>query len=177
MTMKVVSLSAGSAPLGRWGSLVVDGRATAVIKATMCADIELPTEVAEGLGNSPIVIEDRAGRALFLPYASELIVCADLASGGLAYPPIRVTRDRDSGMRSSSIKLAEGLGVVFLAETVLMLFSSPDFQVAWRQEGDFLGWSIEDVGEVHLSLHRGDWQGGGVREVRSILDGERVDLA
>jgi hypothetical protein len=77
-------------------------------------------------------------------------------------------------MRMAAVRIVAGRGAVYLTEMTLMLLTE-QCDLAWRRDEDFAGWSIEEItpNEVHLSS--GDWLGREQRQVRSLVDGTRLE--
>jgi hypothetical protein len=89
---------------------------SAVIKATHCEDIEMPSGVAEGRPDDIALLNEAMSRLLFLPYRGEIIAGFDLTDGKELLPPITIPPDEDEGMRIPDFRIAEGGGVVYLTE-------------------------------------------------------------
>jgi hypothetical protein len=174
VTLHVVPVTDGSASLGSWGSVVLTGANSALLRLAWNEDIQVPPPVAADVTGGVLLLNEEAARLLFLPYAGELVVLYDLAQAQEASPPIFIPRDPDHGMRMAAVRIVAGRGAVYLTEMTLMLLTE-QCDLAWRRDEDFAGWSIEEItpNEVHLSS--GDWLGREQRQVRSLVDGTRLE--
>jgi len=168
-----VRFASGSGDLGPWGSLRLTGASSAVIKATNCEDIELPSPVAGDLPGGVAVLNEAKGRLLFLPDAGEIVAGFDLAEGGELFPPMTIPRDRDAGMRLADYRLVGIGGIVYLTEASLLRFGE-ELLLSWRYDEDFASWSFEGVSQCEILLTAGDWTGREEHQIRSLDNGQRI---
>jgi hypothetical protein len=173
MTLVTVWLHAGVAQLGQWGYLQLTGRYAAVIRASMSEDIEVPTGPAESLPSQTMILAERPGRLLFLPFSADTVACLDMSQERLAYPILSVPRDEDEDMRVSSIRIIEGVGVLYLTERCLLLFDEK-LELVWQVVGDFLPWAFEDIVGERIVLAAEDPLGRVDYETRSLADGNVI---
>ncbi|GEM_PF-3198212 len=139
----------------------------------MGEDFTLPPEVAEEIPRGVAVLADEPGRLLLLPYSGDAIACVDLAVGTLAYPVISLLRLQEEGLRTASVRLLPGRGVLHLTESSICLFDEA-LDLAWRRDGNFIGTFIEGVQNGAVMLLASDWTGRETRERVSLSDGERI---
>ena len=172
-TLSPVPIARGVAPLGTWGHLELSGATSALLRLTWAEDAELPEAVAADLTAGVLLLNDRLGRLLYLPYAAERIVAYDLKEGVSLFPPIVVPRHTDVGLRMGAVRLLPDGGALHLTESGLARFGE-DCTPIWRQDGDFLGWAIEAVQPDLVRLVAGDWSGVERRQSRSLDSGRRV---
>jgi hypothetical protein len=172
VNLSIGRIGEGSGSLGSWGSLRLTGASSAVIKATNCEDIELPTLVAEDLPGAVAVLNEAKGRLLVLPYADEIVAGFDLAEGGKLFPPMTIPRDQDAGVRIADVRLVAVGGFLHLTEASLSCFGE-DLLLSWRYDEDFTGWTFEGVSDREIWLTAGDWTGREERQNRSLANGGR----
>ncbi|WP_143465502.1 hypothetical protein [Kribbella sp. ALI-6-A] len=173
MPLHIVPLTAGTASLGCWGSVVLSGGSPAILRLARSEDLELPLDVDADITAGVLLLNDELGRLLYLPYAGDSVVSYDLERGEDLFPAIHLRRDADHGMRTAEVRIAPGLGVVHLTEVTLMLFTE-ECALAWRRDDNFAGWSIEEITHQELVLMAGDWSGREERQTRSLEDGRRT---
>jgi hypothetical protein len=173
MSLRIVRFTAGSGSLGPWGSLRLTGAASAVIKATNCADIELPSAVAEDLPGGIVVLNEANGRLLLLPYAGETISGFDLIDGKELFQPVTIPRDPDVGLRIADVRIVSAGGVLHLTEGSLSYFDE-NLLPSWRCDEDFTGWTFEGVSHREILLLAGDWTGREEHQVRYLDNGQRI---
>ncbi|MGI8792043.1 MAG: hypothetical protein ACR2H3_02515 [Acidimicrobiales bacterium] len=174
MPLSPVSITGGLARLGEWGTLELSGATSAVLRLKWTADVEIPESLAPDLTGGVLLLNDRLGRLLLLPYAGELVVAYDLREGETLYPPIVIPRHADYGLRMAAVRVMPDDGAIHLTESTLARFSE-DCSLAWRQDDDFAGWSIEGVGLETVNLIAGDWSGVEQRQSRSLASGSRLE--
>lgn len=172
VSLKPVPISGGRASLGSWGCVELTGAASAIIRMSWSDDISLPEAVAADITGGSVLMNDAFGRLLFLPYAGELVVSYDLQQGELASPLMTLPRNREYGLRMSTLRLLPDIGVIYLTESTLACFRE-DCTVAWRQDENFLGWTIEGVNLAEVHLLDGNWTGREQRQTRALADGSR----
>lgn len=126
---------------------------------------ELPQGVA--------ILADDLGRLLILPYSGDELACLDLADGGLAYPLISLGRVVEYDLRTASVRLLAGWGVLYLTEAGMYLFGE-SLELSWMVVGNFMGWSIEKVVGEKVLMLTSDWSGRDARQVISLRDGRPV---
>jgi len=174
LTLNVVPVSGGLARLGSWGTLVLTGARSALLRLTWTEDIELPEAVSAEIPGGVLLLSDEPGRLLFLPYAGELVVAYDLKQGEPVYPLVSIPRNPDRGLRMAVVRVFPDLGAIFLTEATLACFRE-DCTIAWRHDEDFAGWTIEGITLQGLHLIAGDWAGREQCQTRSLVDGNRLD--
>jgi hypothetical protein len=172
MPLSPVPLDRGTARLADWGTVELSGATSAVLRLASAADVGLPASVAADLTGGVLLLNDDEGRLLFLPYAGHEVVAYDLKEGELLYPVVSLPRHQEQGLRMAVVRLIPNLGVMHLTEATLTLYWD-DCTVAWRQDDDFGGWSIEGIGLDEAHLVTGDWSGNEQRQRRSLADGTR----
>lgn len=170
MPLSPVPVERGTARLADWGTIELTGATSAVLRPAWAADVDLPESVSADLTAGVLLLNDEAGRLLFLPYAGDEVVAYDLKAGELLYPAVSFPRHQDHGLRMAVVRLLPDVGVVHLTEATLALYRV-DCTLAWRQDDDFAGWSIEGVGLDEVHLISGDWSGNEQRQGRSLADG------
>lgn len=168
--LHIVPISGGQGSLGSWGKVLLTGAQSALLRLTWSEGVELPSDVATDITGGVLLVNDEAGRLLYLPYAGESIVAYDLRTGEPVASPIPLTRDPDRGMRSAVVKLVPGRGALHLTEATLM-FLAEDCTLAWRRDGDFGGWGVEAVTLDQICLRAAHPTGSERRQVRSLADG------
>jgi hypothetical protein len=169
-----VPVSNGQARLAGWGTVALIGPYTAVLRLVWSEDLELPEPVAADLTSGVLLLNDEMGRLLFLPYAGECVAVYDLREGEPLQPPIEIPRDPDRGMRMATVRLMPALGALHLTEMTLAFFRE-DCTLAWRQDDDFGGWSIEAVRLDEVDLVFGDWSGNEKRQTWRLSTGKRLN--
>jgi hypothetical protein len=173
VSLHIVPLTAGTASLGSWGTVVLSGESSAFLQLTWSEDLDLPLDVGADLAAGVLLLNDELGRLLYLPYAGDSVVSYDLERGEDFFPAIHLRREADHGMRTAEVRIVPGVGVVHLTEVTLMLFTE-ECALAWRRDDNFAGWSIEEVTHQELVLMAGDWSGREERQTRSLNDGRRT---
>jgi hypothetical protein len=172
MTLDVVPISGGRASLGSWGTLELTGAASALLRLNWSENVELPEAVAADMTAGVLLVNEKVGRLLYLPYAGDLIVAYDLKEGELVYPPVIIPRHDDRGLRMSIVRVLPGVDALYLTEATLARFSG-DCRLLWRVDEDFAGWTIEGVTHDEVLLVSGDWTGREERQSRALADGKR----
>lgn len=174
MALSPVSITRGIAPLGEWGDLRLLGARSAVLRLKWAEDVDLPEVVALDVTSGVLLLNDELGRLLFLPYAGDQVVAYGLREGALLYPPITIPRQSDFGLRMAVVRVLLDGGAIHLTESTLACFRE-DCTLAWRQDDEFAGWTIEGVGLDAVHLVAGDWSGREYRQSRSRSTGGRLE--
>lgn len=175
MTLATVYFTGGSGGLGRWGTIRLSGALSAVIKTPNCEDIDVPSGVAIDRPDGIVLLNDETGRILFLPYRGEVMAGFALAECVALFPPVTLLRDEDPGMRMADYETIAG-GIVYLNECSLIRLGA-DFLPIWRVDGDFGGWGLEEVTTQEIMLVALDEREPLKRQVWSLDDGSRTDVA
>lgn len=136
-------------------------------------DVDLPEAVAADITGGILLLNEDLGRLLILPYAGEFVVAYGLREGTPIYPPLAIRRYADHGLRMAEVRLLLGLGALLLTESTLACFQE-DCTLAWRQDGDFAGWTIEGTTCDEVLLLAGDWTGMEQRQRLALADGTRL---
>jgi len=173
MTFRPVVIDLGSADLGEWGRLELTGASSALLRLTHCEDLEFRGEPAETLTSDDIFLNETLGRLILLPRVGATIARFDLSYGVRSAPDLTLSRDPDPGLRTSGVKVINGLGLVYRSEGDLIMFDEQG-DVVWHVSADFERWGIAQVSDTTVTLVSTEWPPSGKQQTRSLATGQRV---
>lgn len=173
MTVRPVVIDLGWADLGEWGRLELTGASSATLRLTHCEDLEIRGESAETLTSDDIFLNDTLGRLILLPQVGATIARFDLRNGVRSAPDLTLNRDPDRGLRTSGVKVINGLGLVYRSEGDLIMLDEQG-DVVWHVSADFERWGIAQVSDSTVTLESTEWPPSGKQQTRSLATGQRV---